>query len=125
MLQLPLEIERNRQSTLQFQLFEQIRRFILAGQLKPGMMLPSSRALAENLGISRHTVMLAYERLFAEGYLETKAAARTMVSRGISDLGRSPARSRPQTGEDALAIPAPPALYPAVFKSTKMRVVCG
>jgi GntR family transcriptional regulator/MocR family aminotransferase len=122
MLQLPLEIERNRQSTLQFQLFEQIRRFILAGQLKPGMMLPSSRALAENLGISRHTVMLAYERLFAEGYLETKAAARTMVSRGIADLGRSPARPKPQTGEEALPARTLPARYPVVFKGAKMRL---
>jgi GntR family transcriptional regulator/MocR family aminotransferase len=122
MLQLPLEVERRRHPTLQFQLFEQIRRFILAGPLKPGMMLPSSRALAENLGISRHTVLLAYERLIAEGYLETKAAARTMVSQGIAELGRSPMSPRPQTGPEALAASACAARYPVVFKGAKMRL---
>jgi GntR family transcriptional regulator/MocR family aminotransferase len=122
MLQLPLKVERGRQSTLQIQLFEQIRRFVLDGRLKPGMMLPSSRALAENLGISRHTVMLAYERLFAEGYLETKAAARTMVSQGVADLGHLGAPPRPPAGPDGL----PPSMcatrYPVVFRGAKMRL---
>jgi GntR family transcriptional regulator/MocR family aminotransferase len=116
MLQLPLELERRRQPTLQFQLFEQLRRLILDGQLKPGMMLPSSRALAENLGISRHTVLLAFDRLVAEGYLETKAAARTMVSHGVAELGHKPdgAKLRPDKGG------AP--RYPVVFAGAKMRL---
>ncbi len=122
MLQLPLEIERGRKATLQFQLFEQIRRFILNGQLKPGMLLPSSRALAENLGISRHTVLLAYERLIAEGYLETKAAARTMVSQGIADLDRASARSRPRPGQESPGAPVCTPRYPVVFRGAKMRL---
>ena len=121
MLQLPLEVARGREPTLQFQLFDQIRRFILDGQLKPGMMVPSSRALAQNLGISRHTVLLAYERLFAEGYLETKAAARTMVSRGIAEIG-SRAESKPATSGQPAADATCTARYPVVFNGAAMRL---
>jgi GntR family transcriptional regulator/MocR family aminotransferase len=121
MLQLPLRVERGRQPTLQIQLFEQIRRFILDGRLKAGMVLPSSRALAENLGISRRTVMQAYERLFAEGYLETKAAARTMISQGVGDLGDCAVQPRPRADLQG-PTPSCAARYPVAFKGAKMRL---
>jgi GntR family transcriptional regulator/MocR family aminotransferase len=85
MLQLPLALERGGQATLQLQLFQQMRRLILDGQLRPGMPIPSSRSLAETLGVSRNTVLSAYERLLVEGYLETKAASRTVVSGSIGE----------------------------------------
>lgn len=122
MLQLPLELERRRQPTLQFQLFEQLRRLILDGQLKPGMMLPSSRALAENLGISRHTVLLAFDRLVAEGYLETKAAARTMVSQGVAELGHRRSGARRRADKDDAAPSCGVARYPVIFAGAKMRL---
>src|SRR5579862_3262534 len=121
MLQLPLELERRRQPTLQIQLFEQIRRLILDGQLRPGMMLPSSRMLAENLSISRHTVLLAYERLFAEGYLETKAATRTTVSQNIG-LPAAPPRERACAAKAVAAEAASTPRYPVVFEGARMRL---
>ena len=41
---------------------------IRAGNLGPASRVPSTRALARDLGVSRNTVMLAYEQLAAEGY---------------------------------------------------------
>lgn len=76
-------------TTLQLQAFEQIRRFILNGQLKPGMMLPSTRQLSQSLKISRNTVSLVYERLAAEGYIEARGRAGSFVS---VDLPKVPIR---------------------------------
>ncbi|KDC01047.1 transcriptional regulator, GntR family, partial [Bordetella bronchiseptica D993] len=53
---------------LQRQLLQRFKNAILDGRLAPGSRLPASRALAQQLGISRNTVLLAYEHLAAEGY---------------------------------------------------------
>jgi len=59
-----LNIERDQpEGTLQSQLYGQIQGAILSGTFRRGMPLPSSRQLADDLGISRNTVMLAYEAL--------------------------------------------------------------
>jgi GntR family transcriptional regulator/MocR family aminotransferase len=55
------------------------------------MKLPSSRALAENLGVSRNTVLKALEQLSAEGYLRGKRGSGTYVARELpDDLTQSP-----------------------------------
>ena len=71
------------------QLSEWFRRAILAGQLRPGQRVPSTRSLAKELNISRVPVLSAYEQLFAEGYLETFVGAGTCVAHSI------PADTRP------------------------------
>ena len=48
-----------------------------------GSRLPSSRALAADLGVSRTTVTAAYEQLAAEGYLEARQGARPQVPKGL------------------------------------------
>ncbi|WP_313462928.1 PLP-dependent aminotransferase family protein [Achromobacter sp.] len=53
----------------QRQLIQRLKLAILAGQLPAGGKLPSSRALSEDLDISRNTVLIAYEQLTAEGYV--------------------------------------------------------
>lgn len=53
----------------QRQLIQRLKQAILAGQLPAGGKLPSSRALAEELEISRNTVLIAYEQLTAEGFV--------------------------------------------------------
>lgn len=62
------------------QIYAAIRRSILSGEFSPGQRLRSSRALAEELGVSRITVVNAYDQLYAEGYLEGKMGAGTFVA---------------------------------------------
>lgn len=77
----------NAERPLQAQLFEQVRAMIIDGQLKAGTALPATRALSERLGVSRNTVVLAYDRLLAEGYIESKRSIGTFVSTVIPDSG--------------------------------------
>jgi GntR family transcriptional regulator / MocR family aminotransferase len=91
--------------SLQNQIFEQIRMQILEGRLRVGEPLPATRALSEQLQVSRNTVALAYERLTAEGYIETKPSVGTFVSAEI-----------PETALKAAASETPP--QPATTKRT-------
>ena len=56
-----------------------LRKAILERRIVSGSKLPSSRALAAELGMSRNTVLYAYEQLAAEGYVETRVGAGTYV----------------------------------------------
>lgn len=67
------------------QLYERLRAAVLAGELRPGTRLPSTRALAAALGVSRNTVMAAFEQLLAEGYLEGRVGAGTYVTHTLPD----------------------------------------
>ncbi len=62
------------------QIYRNLRERILLGQLPAGHKLPSTRAFAVSLGIARSTVVEAYDRLKAEGYIETSAGAATRVA---------------------------------------------
>jgi GntR family transcriptional regulator/MocR family aminotransferase len=62
------------------QLYERLRAEILAGQLEAGARLPSTRALASHLGVSRNTTALAYQQLLLEGYLEARVGDGTRVA---------------------------------------------
>jgi GntR family transcriptional regulator/MocR family aminotransferase len=77
---IPIELDHNSRQSLQGQIFDQLRHLILGGKLKPGTLIPASRVLAEQLGISRNTVLLVYDRLIAEGYLQTRKAIGTYVN---------------------------------------------
>jgi GntR family transcriptional regulator / MocR family aminotransferase len=82
---LTLNLVRDCRGTLQRQICAQISNAILAGRLPPGTELPPSRVLAGQYGISRNTVMQAYQRLAAEGYVETERSARTLVSENLPE----------------------------------------
>jgi len=75
------------QSTLPLhrQLYEELRRLILAGKLQPGKRLPSTREMAKSLGISRATVTQSYEQLLSEGYLQTVTGSGTFVCSQLPD----------------------------------------
>ncbi len=77
---IPIELDHDSRQSLQAQIFEQLRHLILSGKLKPGTLIPASRVLAEQLGISRNTVLLVYDRLIAEGYLQARKAIGTFVN---------------------------------------------
>ncbi len=66
--------------TLYQALYTHMRAAILSGELKDGMKLPSTRALAGDLNISRNTVLNAYRQLLAEGYLESREGSGTFVA---------------------------------------------
>ena len=82
---LPLKVNPQQKMTLQSQIFDQIRRMILDGRLRSGDFLPTTRTLSEQVGISRNTIVLAYERLIAEGYIQTRPYVGTFVSAEIPD----------------------------------------
>lgn len=75
-----LTLSRDGDEPLHRQLYEQLRQAVLSGQLAPGRRIPSSRALASDLGCARNTVINAYEQLFSEGYLETRHGSGSYVS---------------------------------------------
>ena len=70
---------------LQRQVYHSVRRAVLDGVLEPGARLPSSRALADDLRVSRTTTLLAYEQLLAEGYLQTRRGSGTFVAEPLPD----------------------------------------
>lgn len=71
-----------------------IRRAILDGSLAAGSRLPSSRVLARDLKVSRHTVEWAFVQLQAEGFLVRRRGSGTFVAEGIPDRERPPESAR-------------------------------
>ena len=63
------------------QVYTNLRSSILSGELKGGMKLPSTCALAEELNVSRNTILNAYRQLQAEGYIESVQGSGTYVAR--------------------------------------------
>jgi GntR family transcriptional regulator/MocR family aminotransferase len=66
-------------------LYEALRAEILEGRLGPGARLPSTRDLSGQYGLSRGTIVLAFEQLEAEGYAEGNVGSGTYVSRTLPD----------------------------------------
>ncbi|MBX6323362.1 MAG: GntR family transcriptional regulator, partial [Rhodospirillaceae bacterium] len=82
---LALALDRQAGAPLNRQLYDGVRAAILTGRLAPGAALPSSRALARDLGIARNTVLAAFDQLASEGYVEGRAGSGTVVSRVLPD----------------------------------------
>jgi GntR family transcriptional regulator / MocR family aminotransferase len=80
------------------QLERQLRDGIRSGRLRPGASLPPSRALADQLGVSRGVVVDAYSQLVAEGYLTARTGSGTRVAETVSAQTarpRAPAEREP------------------------------
>ncbi|ALM85629.1 PLP-dependent aminotransferase family protein [Bordetella sp. N] len=77
------------------QLALQLRAAIRKGAMRPGEALPSTRVLATALGVARGTVVEAFEQLVAEGFLEARSGAGTVVSSALADTAKRPGRSAP------------------------------
>ncbi len=87
-------MERDGERPLYEQLERVLRDAVRDGRLGAGVRLPSSRALAAELGVSRGVVTSAYDQLAAEGYLETRQGAPVRVARGVrAQPARPPAPS--------------------------------
>ncbi|GAA4631143.1 PLP-dependent aminotransferase family protein [Actinoallomurus vinaceus] len=93
-----LAVDRDGGEPLRCQLERQIRDAIRSGRLRIGERLPSSRALARDLGLSRGLVQECYAQLQAEGYLVARAGSATRVSAGacVASAPAPPPDRRPR-----------------------------
>ncbi len=78
-------IDTNSPEPLHRQLYNELRAAILGGRLPAGCRLPASRELAQVTGLSRNTVLSAYDQLIAEGYIESRPGSGTYVSSTLPD----------------------------------------
>lgn len=99
---LPLVVDPQSPKGLQRQVVEQIRHLVLSDALRPETALPSIRRLAGDLGVARNTVVQAYERLIAEGYLEARPQVGTFVAKVPPISARLPDAAQVVGGEGAL-----------------------
>jgi GntR family transcriptional regulator / MocR family aminotransferase len=88
---LPLSMDRTSPEPLGRQLADRVREQVLSGALPRGRRLPSTRALAADLGVSRSVTEHAYDQLTAEGWLEGRHGSGTYVAAGSAP----PVRHRP------------------------------
>ncbi|QYD66970.1 PLP-dependent aminotransferase family protein [Paraburkholderia edwinii] len=86
--------------SLQAQIRQMLVASILDGQLMPGHALPSSRELADQLGVARNTVVLAYQQLVEEGYLISRERSGHFVNPSMLEGQHDFARWR-EAGADA------------------------
>src|SRR3954452_14960736 len=93
-LLLSLRIDPESQQPICTRLCVALREMILSGGLKAGDRLPASRTLAHQLGISRTTVIEVFDRLGAEGLVESRTGAGTFVSTVLGS--ERPMPSNPQ-----------------------------
>ncbi len=99
--ELLIRLDRAAPEPLRAQLERELRTAIRAGRLQAGTELPSTRALAADLGLSRGIVVEAYEQLLAEGYLTARRGSATTVAPGRAGASASASASagamRPET----------------------------
>src|SRR4030095_17185423 len=76
-LELFVPVRRASGATLRAQLEGQLREAVRSGRRRPGSTLPSTRALATQLQVSRGVVVEAYDQLAAEGYLAARPGSAT------------------------------------------------
>jgi GntR family transcriptional regulator/MocR family aminotransferase len=91
------QLEKPRPSGATRRISESLRNKIADGSYQPGDALPSSRALAEELGVSRTTVTAAFDQLISEGYVVSRQGAPSIVA---DQLGRS---AQPQFSAEPMA----------------------
>lgn len=103
---LPISLDPALPDPLFRQLYAELRQGILAGRLRPGDRMPASRAMAEEYGLSRNTILAAFDQLSSEGYLVTRGGSGTFVADNLPDLGPA-ARQR---NADATPVSPAPAI---------------
>lgn len=102
-LELPLA-DRHEKETRQAWVYRCVRERIVAGELRRGDRLPSTRTLAERWGVSRGIVELAFEQLTLEGYVASRVGSGTEV---VADLSAAVALTHATQDDGMLAAPLP------------------
>jgi GntR family transcriptional regulator/MocR family aminotransferase len=80
------QLDRASRTPLPRQIYMQVRSAVLSGALRVGARVPSSRAMASQLGVARASVVSAYEQLLAEGYVESRHGSGTFISGEVASL---------------------------------------
>ncbi|MEH6631220.1 MAG: PLP-dependent aminotransferase family protein [Halopseudomonas aestusnigri] len=78
-----LNLHHNVDSPLYMQIVQQLRKMVLGGELKAGQRLPATRVMMRELGVSRSTVIAAFEQLVAEGYFTSTVGKGTFVDMNV------------------------------------------
>jgi GntR family transcriptional regulator / MocR family aminotransferase len=109
-MQIPVLLDRSRREPLTSQLVEQLRDAIRHARIRGGTRLPSSRRLAEQLSVSRNTVIRAYDALIVEGYVESRPASGIFVADSLpgTPLATSPNAPEPGAAGALSHMPMPP-----------------
>jgi GntR family transcriptional regulator/MocR family aminotransferase len=94
LFELPLRLPARGSHRVLRELHQQLRAAIVDGRVRPGLRLPSTRALAVTYGISRNTAVAAYELLSSEGYVSMRPGSGCYVAQVLS----RPAAGRVRTG---------------------------
>ncbi len=97
-------LDPNFDGTLQQQIQQMVAGGILSGRFRPGEKLPSSRKLAQHLGVSRITVTLAYNELMADDYLSSAGRSGYFVSENAPEPPELAQRSSQDTVDWSRAI---------------------
>jgi GntR family transcriptional regulator/MocR family aminotransferase len=122
-IEMMVRLERGSGESLRAQLERQLRESVRAGALREGTPLPSSRALAVELGIARGVVTEAYSQLAAEGYLVSSQGAPTRVASGsaAADVTHDPMDEPRRPRYDFVPGQPDPALFPRTAWATAVR----
>ncbi|HZF26408.1 MAG TPA: PLP-dependent aminotransferase family protein [Steroidobacteraceae bacterium] len=112
--ELLLRVDRDASEPLRAQLEQELRAAIRAGRLEAGAPLPSTRALAADLGLSRGIVVDAYEQLLAEGYLIARQGSATSVAEGRVITERAEPQRSAKPAPQSAAVPIRYDFRPAV-----------
>src|SRR5947209_12842424 len=113
-VELALVADRAGPGALTAQLVDQLRAALVDGRLATGERLPSTRALAGLLGVSRTVVTAAYAQLFAEGWLEGRHGSGTYVAEGAAASAPAPSAPVLSAPASASARSAPAASAPVL-----------
>ncbi len=88
-----ISINKNQGKTIHNQLYEQLKKGIYEGMLRPGDRMPSSREMSAELKISRNTVLQVFEQLMMEGFFDSKSGSGTFISKNVDKFSYSKSRS--------------------------------
>ncbi len=91
-------------AALNRQLYDCLREAILGGSLRPSSLLPASRDLAREIGMSRNTVLHAYAQLQAEGYVHSRVGSGTFVAETAPDSFLSVGRPTAAAAVDSVPV---------------------
>jgi GntR family transcriptional regulator/MocR family aminotransferase len=114
-----IAVNRKASKALHRQIYDAYRAAIVGGSLHPGQRIPSTRVLASEICVSRFPVLNAYAQLLAEGYLESRVGAGTVIARSLPD---QPTSSEPAGSGHA---PTPSGPRPVASRGSILpRVTC-